>query len=430
MNGAFGLPRRQRGQVATLFALGAMGLVMLLLMLLNTGSFLEQRIQVRNAADAAAMAQANWVARSLNTMALNNVAITQGFGLSVLAAVVNELVSKAQELATERLLEYQTQLAGCTNEAICQTLQANIDDLRERVMAPLTAILEDQPLLIQQRFQQITRSLAEMNHQIAVGFPTFSADVQRSLALANGLGGNDFQFYAEPGADPVTTGLPVIPLTLGEPVNLLCLGGEYGGDGERFGNFRHRGYATGIGPLTQGRMGVEKLLEEPLAALENVHSEEQDGENGEDGETPVDFALVLASRWQHLCTATRLPTDDTGLPLYTMAEADLTDPRWSLLAFTRLQRDRAWLWPADFREPVQAMFAVAGASVANGVSHDLYTQHWWSHLAPTRLLEAGRQDAIVQALGGFRRPGRQDHQHLTRVLQNIGGNDLMLLHHQ
>lgn len=65
--------RRERGVVLVITLLALLLLVALLLYVLNLSDQVDRRIQTQNAADSSAIAGATWMARSLNTVAENNV---------------------------------------------------------------------------------------------------------------------------------------------------------------------------------------------------------------------------------------------------------------------------------------------------------------------------------------------------------------------
>lgn len=68
---------RDRGIVLMLTLLAVILLVGMVLFTINLGRQTTRRIDVQNAADSTAIAGAGWVARSLNTVAMNNIGITR-----------------------------------------------------------------------------------------------------------------------------------------------------------------------------------------------------------------------------------------------------------------------------------------------------------------------------------------------------------------
>lgn len=69
--------RSPRGAVLVLALLSLMLLAAAVFYIFNVGQHLQRRTETQNAADAAAISGANWMARSLNSVAMNNVEITR-----------------------------------------------------------------------------------------------------------------------------------------------------------------------------------------------------------------------------------------------------------------------------------------------------------------------------------------------------------------
>lgn len=72
---------RQRGVVLVLTLLASIFLGALVFYVFNLGQGTRSRIETQHAADAAAVAGAGWTARSMNTVAMNNVAMTRQLAL-------------------------------------------------------------------------------------------------------------------------------------------------------------------------------------------------------------------------------------------------------------------------------------------------------------------------------------------------------------
>lgn len=90
-------PRRERGVVVIIVLIALMLLVGLVLWVINLGGQVNRRVQVQHAADAAAQAGAGWVARSLNTVSSNNVAMARYL------AVVNIMDAMPQTVQFTRI---------------------------------------------------------------------------------------------------------------------------------------------------------------------------------------------------------------------------------------------------------------------------------------------------------------------------------------
>ena len=132
----------ESGQIVPLFIFMALTLVFVVVLVLNTGRQAEQRIEVQNAADAAVMTHASWMARSLNIVSLNNTAITQAYATAVLATAWQQFKKLKPGNSYQKLAR---------------------------------------------RSMRMVRSLESMNSRVVENFPTFSAAVAGDLARKNGI---------------------------------------------------------------------------------------------------------------------------------------------------------------------------------------------------------------------------------------------------
>ena len=74
-------PARRRGVVMIITLLAIVLMVALVLFVLNLGQQVNRRIAVQDTADATAIAGSTWVARTLNTVAKNNVTLSRYIAL-------------------------------------------------------------------------------------------------------------------------------------------------------------------------------------------------------------------------------------------------------------------------------------------------------------------------------------------------------------
>ena len=77
MQGIGGFHTHPRGVIMIIILLGLMLMAALVLYVLNHGVQVNARVVTQNSADSAVVAGATWVARSFNTVAMNNVAMTR-----------------------------------------------------------------------------------------------------------------------------------------------------------------------------------------------------------------------------------------------------------------------------------------------------------------------------------------------------------------
>jgi hypothetical protein len=99
--------RRRSGQVLVITLLAMVLLVGLVFFVYNVGDSANQRVELQNAADAVAVSGAGWMARSMNIIAMNNVAMSR------MIAIVPVLDSQplAVEMSLEEARAWQTCLA-------------------------------------------------------------------------------------------------------------------------------------------------------------------------------------------------------------------------------------------------------------------------------------------------------------------------------
>ena len=107
-------------------------LVGLVAYVMNLGREVNRRIEAQNAADAAAAAGAGWIARSLNTVASNNVAMTRLISLIIVADGMPQAVdvTRADQRPLERALEQQLRRGagpGWVDNALDRA-RAQVDD--------------------------------------------------------------------------------------------------------------------------------------------------------------------------------------------------------------------------------------------------------------------------------------------------------------
>jgi len=131
---------RQRGVVIVITLLAIVLLTALVLFVLNLGQQVERRIAAQNSADATAAAGANWVARSMNTVARNNIEMTRMIGLiNVLDAMPRSTAYALHEqTAFHEALDNQL-ASGLTN-----TGPASLASLLDQLLTDYLQELEDE----------------------------------------------------------------------------------------------------------------------------------------------------------------------------------------------------------------------------------------------------------------------------------------------
>lgn len=468
---ARGLPRRQSGQIIILFVVGLMSLILLLSLIFNTGQQIDARIKAQNAADAAALSQSTAVARSLNVMSMNNVAITQAFTLNVLmTALLPELV-EASAKAGAKAVQYAINIASyCSACAVppfvsCIPCAANIGlevDLLLFVIIPLIDIWKDlgvtldlekgfsQPIFPPPKIRtaaDITLSLVDMNKTLVREFPQTSADMAQALIARNNLGESPLFIAGDAFPQPrngVYTGT-LLPVDRTQPIKGLtdltrlpdsqhyglCLTGTYGTPVQfppAYWNMQQHGYPIRTGPYLIGRDAFANTINPPVNHLEGFPHYTNVATDFED---IVKLAWPLACVGQTLFRGTLNLNAFTRIDLYRIKKPHLlvnaigaSRDDWSIVAIARQQQGSGALGGSRFPNPVDGHYAYAQAEVFNLVWYDLYTQDWQARLVPaSQISDAARRRAIAGKIRGY-------HGELSDVLSQMPstGSDIYNAH--
>lgn len=429
------LHRDERAQVAPLFVLGAIALVLSLALLLNTGAQSARRIEVQNAADAAAMTQAVWTARSLDLMSMNNVATVQMVALNATVSALIPVLTEASLKAGRQLIRYGRNASACPVWPCVAFWLGMMADLTHRVILPLERIWSDNPLRIQSRSAELATTLARMNETIVDEFPAFTARVQREQAKINGLRSAQPRFYTRfehsPREQFKATALPVERMPSFDFPPTLCTAGTLGtigpnglssawtslsnycktggsGSGDvgdlaaLFGNFDDHGYPAGRGPYPVARDGADRRITPPVDALEGFPHYT---------DVALDFKKSVCAAWTAACAipgVIRNGIQPRRLALYKLRNRPtpmlpLGDARadFSLLAFVQVDYPRAPVVGSRFENPSKVLAAFAQGECYNPIAYDLYTQDWRGRLVPARLLEQGQRSALLRSIRDF-----------------------------
>jgi len=199
--------RREDGQIIPMLLVGMLPFALLLALVFNTGALTVRKAQVQAAADSAALSQATLVARSLNVVAANNVAITQTFTIDVIASALMPTLIEATINAIREQKQVADLLKGCKYVIPCIIAAFRFDHYVEKTAKPLAAIWRDLgvdnvqwytlPLALRppnldgtakmEEFSDIAEALSAMNDEVVNSFPRVATEMQRSLAKTNGL---------------------------------------------------------------------------------------------------------------------------------------------------------------------------------------------------------------------------------------------------
>lgn len=423
MNGG---PRRQRGQVLLLLTLTFVPIVLMIAYLFNTGELLARKQKLQNAADAAALAQANYMARSLNVMAMNNVAISQTLAVDVLFA------SLAPALAS--LISQELAVGGpiISAAAACAGPQALVPPcpyLLARFIAfgiasayfdSLAAIGGDVILKLQFPGGHIW-AYAALSDNLANQFPDVSRVLQSDLSTNNGVLADTrlvlLGSTVGTQANDLGTELPVTHVDWEHP-DLFNLNSDWdegknrqllynaGLSGTRpdfskklqAWNYQFHGYPFNTGPYAADRdnlydyyNGVLKALAVAIpewtpGVVESKDKADQCWKNATTQAPPNEPSVVIVFVLPWGCEST---SSTIGLPLlpgiYGFRPQQAPD-QWpgviDLIALTHAQRAGGPIAPQYFNAVPGEMFGIARARVYNATAADLYSSDWRATLTP------------------------------------------------
>ncbi len=268
--------RRRRGAVALLAVVALVPMSAMISASVNTGQSFEDRRRSQDAADAMALAHATWSARSLNTIAMNNVTISQlltvAIGSEALEATIWEFYATVSNINdfVDRQNRYCQALnalwfiGGTAAAEACE----NWNDGFVRTPANLARIFVGtfiharyQPMWSAFTAQQALRAMDDMNEEIVARFPDTIRQIAADYAELFDVDGFHFvepcalegQCYDRPGTG---MSLPIERNAFLERYE-LCEG-MFRGSSSRIptvsirSSFEARGFSNGTGPMTEG----------------------------------------------------------------------------------------------------------------------------------------------------------------------------------
>lgn len=422
----FRAPKSQAGQIAVLLVISLLTMVLTVSLIFNTGQQIHWKTNVQNAVDSAAVSHGANVARSLNVMSVNNVAITQTFTLNILMASLIPELSAATYETFDGMATYGQGIANyCPNIFTVVLCAANVAALARtiQIFFALKDIWDQIGSLFQatkvRDAMHMTLALESMNKQLFANFPNASATMSKNLAHMNGLdeepvyiGGG--AFYANKGGNPNYHGtllpvektatldsgsIPVISNSISEGVQDmgLCVTGYMATPmrfPKLFWNFQEHGYDYGRGPFPVGRDEFNRAIEKQVDRLENLPEEipgfsMRDVEDSTDFEDIVNVAYPIACSTQTLSDmiAHIVPIPGPKITLYRASEPVIfstrkSNPDWSILAIARKEQATGFLGRDLFKNPIKAHYAYSQIEVFNPAWYDLYTQDWTAKLQP------------------------------------------------
>lgn len=251
------------GGVGLLTALALIPITLMLLAAMNSGQASHERRALQDSADAIVLSHQRWAARSLNTLAMNQVASTQVISVAIGAEALDDTLGILRGYSwgaigwiTKHALRECPKFRFLPAVIVC-AIQHGIET-REAVSALRYVSRTRSKYQLSNVIafaHQALRTLDDLNHEIIERFPRAMQDMAQGHADRSGL--EDWYFVhgcQAPGTRSCETqptrggkGLPVIAEGVFERCQALNFGTLNGRTG-----FSSRGFPIGSGPLRYG----------------------------------------------------------------------------------------------------------------------------------------------------------------------------------
>jgi hypothetical protein len=429
------LHRDRSGNVVVIFMLGVLSLVLLLVMMMNTGQQLVRRTEVQNAADAAALTQAHWAARSMNVVSMNQVAMAQTMSVSVAAEALQAfLITAAPTFAKveKELIDIAKGVCAVDPTKIA-CAAAWLEVARYSLHVIGAAIDIEIRLLTSDVIFNMGRhahAMSDMNDHVVAEFPEFMAELEHEIAQENRVADPLFFPAAQRGSH--TTELPVelVPI-VGFPD--LCSVPWFGNVLNANENFANQGYGQLVGPYQVARDDVSRRLTDgtwfdPTKAGPLHHgrllvagllpSNRYGAPTTQEVDDNAYKDLDLVFFGGHCASRTTLDDLFTPLHVYQVKGRPIVQitpsrglrDQLSLVAFTRrvagaaVRTDRWYVASEDTYGYAQAevyntsRIGLLGSELP--AQYDLFSQGWRGRLVPATLL-ASHRDRVADVLDDY-----------------------------
>ena len=400
--------RQCGGQILPFLVIGMIPFIVAVGWLVNTGFDIDRKIRLQDASDAAAISQAAWTSRSMNVISMNNVAITQAFAVNIVSATLIPTLVEAQARTFKKYAEYYRIIAYCTGIGFVPCITAYgllVTDLTVRVQIPLTRMFNG---LRTRESADIIETLVAMNRKLAANFPANTANLQKQLALTNGLGTDVPQFvsgftgYVEKSPD--STGLPIKPVRIHELKSPLCISGELGTpripaidsvlDFHINWNFQHHGYRRNEGPFKLARYDANGRLNPILQAM-NFHKIRL--ATNFDNNVRTAWPIACQTRKYFNGTVELFRVSHSRRPIFA---GDSYKNENSIMAFSRNVKSPK-VMEALMNNSSNSYYAYSQAEVFNDFGYDLFSQDWRARLTTSTLLDDINRAKLISKLQKF-----------------------------
>lgn len=426
-----------RGAIAPLMILLFVFFGYWVIITLNTGQVVTDKTKVQNGADAAVLANADWMARYLNVMAMNNVGLAQSLVALVATASVTESLLDMSQRAAETAEEINLRrMEVCANLPPCHAYYfSRMEPAFRAMMATTTYMQRYRPTEGARAARATIQALNRMNDSL---IESFSGRVGQSASPLLSINDIDDVFFYPPcgsgsagcrGGGLEGTDLPVARGSRALALRELCDAADKGSDGQHRLNFDKLGYPRNKGPLSGGGSSSNPHVRDYISRETGLGLIYQDfwmnypypdpqlgttipplfeepqtlGSNA--------FTVTFDKNWSNACSngaamlspflGSILPT-----PYQLKGQSPLggggpsrfnSPPDFSALAVAG-RRYRSRISVNLFESAMQTDYAYAQAWAFNPRSADLYTQDWQAALSPARYMD--QPSAVLAQMQG------------------------------
>lgn len=276
--------RDEDAAVAPLLLFIGLALAYMLVLVMNTSQSLHEKTRLQNTADSVAITHADWTARSLNVMSMNNVAITQMHAIMVTSTAWVATAAVLEVKAAAVVVKIAGSYGRCSRLRFWPAVIACYAYLvgQQSGAAAVGAMvikseLEYKSIATAKKSFELLRALDKMNDDLFDSFPQRAGGAAAFLTAKNSA--DNFVFHppceqglatscratrgAREGSD-----LPIYrpsqmadiakafssggPLAAAAAVREMCIAGLKGSEGQARQNYAAHGFEKGSGPYGGG----------------------------------------------------------------------------------------------------------------------------------------------------------------------------------
>ena len=462
-----------RGSVGLVGLLALVPITLILLTAMNTGQASHEKRHIQDAADAIVMSHQAWAARSLNVIAMNQVAATQLTAVAIGAEALDESLNILRIYSGGAILYIAGHAAGhCPRFKLWPAILACFAQHALEASEAVRALTYVSRTKSRYRLSEVIalshrslRALDETNAEIIARFPRAMQDATQAFADRAGL--EDWYFYDACVGRGIrqcqrspTKGGKTLPIHDGGASGMfeLCQALSFGTLNGRTG-FLARGFPLSRGPLTFGGSPARPNL------MRHINEESQIGRRLESfynwyqrsvlvtfpkgvdrfpqglnlpfkqqaNGTNI-FTVLFQTKHADVCLNNAIPNvpfiggglrapvpkiwmaNDIGpLERVTLKRPEqMPDDFHTLVGVTAQRKDR--FGQSHFERPPRRGYAYAQAGLINRSSADMFSAAW-----EMRLMESSELDAPRPVARDFERNAAQSFRDFVKLLDAVDG---------